>query len=240
MNFDLLQYLFTLGILYIYGRLILHYGLIFIHFMLDQGMVWKSQFEKPRILFLLTGLVFMHLMLYAQGTFNGENHLLQSITIAVFSAALFFSQMAWTDEFEGHLLKPKKSGQHKKGRNFNLRISEVQMQKLYDDLVRFDLVRRDKTSLEDFINVLTKNWDTHNSRIYFKMDSPSCREFYDYLVKAFPHNDLTLKSFFDSSKLILRPDGRSYKYNTVKNAPTKCSFSKKHSDLEEIFQKINN
>src|SRR5690606_18765179 len=103
MNFDLLQYLFTLGILYIYGRSILHYGLIFIHFMLDQEMVWKSKFEKPRILFLLTGIVFMHLMIYAQQTLKTENHLLRGIIISVFALALFLSHKAWTNNFENNL-----------------------------------------------------------------------------------------------------------------------------------------
>src|SRR5690606_6094464 len=108
MSFDLLQYLFSLGLLYVYGRTMLHYGLIFIHFMLDQRTIWKSKFEKPRILFLLTGTVFMHLMLYANETLTAGNYLLRIIVITVFAISLFLSHFVWTDRFESNLLIQKK------------------------------------------------------------------------------------------------------------------------------------
>ena len=71
------------------------------------------------------------------------------------------------------------------------------------------------------------------------MDGPSCREFFEQLVQTFPNNSLTLIDFFDRSKLIVRPDGKRYKYNTIKNAPTRSSQSKKHFELKQIFSKIN-
>jgi len=239
MNFDLLQYLFTLGILYIYGRSILHYGLIFIHFMLDQEMVWKSKFEKPRILFLLTGIVFMHLMIYAQQTLKTENHLLRGIIISVFALALFLSHKAWTNNFENNLRKQKKAEAQQHDKNFNLNISEIQIQRLYNELVKYDLLWSDRTSFIDFKNVLTQNWEDHDSKIQFNMDGPTCREFYEYLAKITPYNSLTLKSFFVSSKLVLRPDGKNYKYNTIKNAPTRTPVSKHNETLINIFKKLN-
>ena len=239
MSFDLIQYLFTLGILYIYGRSILHYGLTFIHFMLDQEMVWKSKFEKPRILFLLTGLVFMHLMIYTHETLNAKNLLLRGIIIAVFGLALFLSHKAWTNNFENNLRKQKKLASQPNGKNFNLKLSEIQIQRLYNELVKYDLLWSEKTSFFDFKKVLTQNWDNHNSKIHFNMDGPTCREFYEFLAKTIPGNNLTLKSFFVSSKLILRPDGKNYKYNTIKNAPTRTPVSKHNETLSHIFKKLN-
>ncbi len=56
-------------------------------------------------------------------------------------------------------------------------------------------------------------------------------------------NSLTLKNLFISSWLILRPDGKSYNFNTIKNAPTKTSFSKQNKNiqasLEKIFFRVN-
>ena len=239
MSFDLLRYLFTLSLLYIYGRMALHYGLIFIDFMLDQGESWKFKFEKPRLLFLLTGLVFMHLMIYSIAIINSENFLLRGIITSVFALALFLCHFPWTEKFKNNLLVQRKFNSKKIGENFDIQISNFQLQRLYDELVKYDLVKIDKTTSQDFKNVLTQNWNLHNSKIHFNMDGPSCREFFDHLVKTFPKNSLTLKSFFESSKLVLRADGKFFKYNTIKNVPTRSSISKKHLEIKEIFNKVN-
>lgn len=238
MKFDLFKYLFSLGFFYIYGRLILHYGLIFINYMLDQGMLWRAKFEKPRILFILVGLAFMHLMVYAYRSLPVENLLLQAITLVVFALAAFVTHLPWTEKFESTLQLHKRKPPQQELSHFNLKISEIQLQQLYNELVKYDLVQSDKTTFTNFERVLTQEWDAHNSRIHFNMDGPSCREFYDLLVSTFPTNTLTLKNFFQDSQLIIRPDGKIYKYNTIKNAPTRSSYSKKHSELKEIFQKM--
>ncbi|NJY64157.1 hypothetical protein HC174_15550 [Salinimicrobium sp. CDJ15-81-2] len=104
--------------------------------------------------------------------------------------------------------------------------------------MRYDLVQQDKTSFLDFKNVFTQDWNSHRSKIYLKMDGPSCREFFEQLAQTFPSNSLTLIDFFDRSQLIVRPDGKSYKYNTIKNAPTRTPVSKHHEKLINIFNKL--
>ena len=206
--------------------------------MLDQGMVWKSQFEKPRILVLLTGLVFMHLMVIANETLTAGNYFLRIIVITVFAISLFISHIVWTDRFESSLLSQKKLVPQQGEKNFNLKITDFHIQKLYSELVKYDLIIANETSLLDFKNVLTQNWDSHNSKINFNMDAPSCREFYNCFTRTFPNNTMTIKNVFITSRLILRPDGKRYNYNTLKNAPTRTPFSKHNEILFSIFEKL--
>lgn len=237
MHFDLFGYLFSLAILYLYGRLLLHYGAVFIRFMVNDQYVWKVNLEKPRMLFTLVGLGFMHLMLYAQNNSGSEHYLFQSITVVTFFLAFFLAQMAWTENFESKF-EVKKSHQFQKINNFEFKISESQIQELYNELTRYDLLCPDKTNLEAFNRVLTENWDCHDSKIYLKLDGPSSREFYENLVKSFPKNSSTLKIFFETSGVIVRADGKPYKYNTIKNAPTRTPVSKHSQTLNDIFQKL--
>ncbi|WP_156888572.1 hypothetical protein [Christiangramia echinicola] len=105
-------------------------------------------------------------------------------------------------------------------------------------MVRFDLIDQEETSMEDFKNVLLKDWNSHSSKIHLKMDGPTCREFFDALIKTFPNNSMTLKNLFITSGLILRPDGKKYNYNTLKNAPTRTPISKQNEVLNTIFQSL--
>tara|TARA_R110002020_G_scaffold427354_2_gene636705 strand:+ start:146 stop:619 length:474 start_codon:yes stop_codon:yes gene_type:complete len=135
------------------------------------------------------------------------------------------------------LLVPEKTA-FKKADNFQLKISEGQLQKLYQGLMKYDLLNPDKTSFQDFENALTKDWDTHNSKIHFKMDGPSSREFYEFLSATFP-NDMTIKDFFIYSGVVLRADEKKYKYNTLKNSPTRTPVSKQNVALVNIFKRMS-
>lgn len=230
--------MFALGTFYIYGKILLHYGLNGINYMLNQKYIWKTKLEKPRILFLLVGLGFMHLMIYVNQTIANQDYFSLSITTIVFSLAFFFSHLPWTKKFENFFTKKMDSHTPQASKNFELRISQLQTEQLYNELVRYDLVQQDKTSFSDFKNVFTKDWDSHSSKVYLKMDGPSCREFFEQLAQNFPNNSLTLVDFFVRSKLVVRPDGRLYKYNTIKNAPTRTPISKHHEVLTSIFQNL--
>lgn len=211
--------------------------MIFIHYMVNVEFVWKLRLEKPRFLFSLVGIGFMHLMLYGHNFLSSENFLLQSIMVATFGLAFFLSQIPWTKRFEKNFIT-KKSPPQPGSTSFEFKISDLQIQQLYNELIRYDLLCSDKTCFEAFRNVMTKNWDCHNSKIYLNLDGPSCREFYDHLVKTFPSNSSTLKNFFETSGLIVRANGKPYKYNTVKNAPTRTPVSKHHEALKDIFFKL--
>jgi hypothetical protein len=246
MSFDLFKYLTTLGFFYIYGRLILHYGELFWVYMLEDRMLWKSNFEKPRILFLIIGLGFMHLMSFTSVNIPPENYLVQVIVLLAYGVGFYFAFVTWTDHFSNSMQveealpvpenAPKKIAL-KKAENFQLKISEDQLQKLYQGLMKYDLFDPDKTSLQDFENALTKDWSTHDSKIHFKMDGPSSREFYEFLSTTFP-NEMTIKDLFINSGVVLRVDGKKYKYNTLKNAPIRTPVSKQNHALTNIFKKL--
>ena len=235
MDFDLFQYLENLAFIYVYGRLAIHFAPGIIYFFLNIPFNAYSLVEKPRIFVNLVGLGFMHLMYFSQITSQTNNLILQLITTIVFYLGFFFCCFSWSQKFEHSFLPKLKKSVSKSSENFNLSIPEGKIVQLYNELVRFDLLNQDLTTFEDFQNVLTKNWKDHNSKIHFKMDGPSCREFYEYFVRTYPKNSLTLKNLFISSELIIRPDGKFYNYNTIKNAPTKTSFSKQNETLKTIF-----
>ena len=237
MHFDLIGYLFSLAILYLYGRLLLHYGTVFIRFMVNDQYVWKLNLERPRMLFTLVGLGFMHLMLYAHTGSGSQHYLFQSITLTTFGLAFFLAQLAWTENFESKF-EVKKTSHPQNINNFNFKISESQVQQLYNELTRYDLLCPDKTSLEAFHSVLTQDWDCHDFKIHLKLDGPSSREFYEHLVMTFPKNSTTLKRFFETSSVIVRANGKPYKYNTIKNAPTRTPVSKYAQTLNDVFQKL--
>jgi hypothetical protein len=79
MSFDLFKYLTTLGFIYIYGRLILHYGEMLWVYMMDEGILWNTKIEKPRILFMGLGLGVMHLAVYSRYTIESETLLVVAI-----------------------------------------------------------------------------------------------------------------------------------------------------------------
>jgi len=235
MDFDLLQYLGNLAFIYAYGRLAIHFAPGIIYFFLNIPFNSYSPVEKPRIFINLVGLGFMHLMYYFQITTQTNNWYLHLTTTSVFCLGFFFCCLSWSQKFEHSFLPKLKKPVLKSSENFNLSIPEVKIVQLFNALVQFDLLNQDLTTFEDFHNVLTKNWKDHNSKIHFKMDGPSCREFYEYFVRTYPKNSLTLKNLFIYSELIIRPDGKFYNYNTIKNAPTKTSFSKQSETLKTIF-----
>ncbi len=212
MSFDLFTYLTTIGFLYIYGRLILHYGEILWVYLLEDKVLWKSHSEKPKILFLIVGLGFMHLMSFSGSKILPEDYLVQIIVLLAYVVGFYFAFVTWTDQFSNSMQveealpvpenAPEKTAL-KKADNFELKISEDQLQKL----MKYDLLYLDKTSLQDFENALTKNWNTHDSKIHFNMDGPNSREFYEFLSTTFP-NEMTIKDLFINSGVVLRADGK--------------------------------
>ena len=206
--------------------------------MMNERILWNTKIERPRILFMGLGLGVMHLAVYSRYSIESDEFLVLGISFLVFLAGLFLCILSWTDKFKNSMQSQKPAGSLKKNKNFNLNISEDQAQKLYHNLMRYDLLNSEKTSLQDFRNVLIKDWDAHNSKIHFNMDGASCREFYDYFTQTFPENSLTMKNFFETSKLVIRSDGKPYKYNTIKSAPLKTVSSKENDRLNKIFQEL--
>lgn len=239
MSFDMFTYLSSLAFIYTYGRLAIHFAPGLLNYFLNEPIQPQKQLEKPRVLFHLIGLFFMHLMDSFYSSLQNGNIALQLISSVVFMIGFLVCQFSWTEKFRRSFLAPINNSIKKPHENFNLRISESQIAELYNEMKKYELLDQDKTSLEDFKNVLLENWASHQSKLHLKMDGPSCREFYDYFVKTYPKNSMTLKNLFISSQLIIRPDGKCYNYNTIKNAPTKTTFSKQNETLKNIFSKLD-
>lgn len=239
MNFDILTYLLSFGFLYIYGRLAIHYiPAVYSYFLnINSGII--ISLERPRLLFHVIGLFFMHLMFAFYQSSNTSAFLIQLLVFLIFLLGLYFCLISWGEHFKSSFLRKPICDSNKPSNNFYLSISELHITQLYNEMVRFDLIDQEATSLIDFKNVLLKDWDSHSSKIHLKMDGPSCREFYDYFKKIFPNNSMTLKNLFITSGLILRQDGRNYNYNTLKNAPTRSPISKQHEALKFIFKIFN-
>ena len=238
MKIDLIQYLASLGFIYTYGRLAIHFAPKLFCYFFNEPIAWQQQVEKPRIFLQLIGLSFMHLMAHSYSSIENKGVLIQLITWLTFILGFLACQFTWNKKFEYTFAPHVKRSTAKSFKNFNLSISDLQLSQLYNELVRFDLINQDLTSLEDFRNVLLKDWREHNSRLHFKMDGPTCREFYEYLIRTYPNNSLTMKNLFVTSKLVLRPDGKSYNYNTLKNAPIRTPVSKNNQTLINIFKKL--
>lgn len=238
MKIDLFQYLASLGFIYTYGLLAIHFAPKLFCYFFNEPIAWQQQVEKPRIFLHLIGLGFMHLMIYSHSSLENTGLLIQLIKGLTFILGFLACQFTWTKKLEDTFAPQFKRSTAKSSENFNLSISDLQLNQLYKELVRFDLLNQDLTSLEDFRNVLLKDWREHNSKLHFKMDGPTCREFYEYLIRTYPNNTLTMKKLFVTSKLVLRPDGKSYNYNTIKNAPTRTRVSKHNETLINIFQKL--
>ena len=238
MSFDLFTYLTSIAFIYTYGRLAIYLVPGFLQYFLNELIHWQKQLEKPRMLFHLIGLSFMHLMVYSNSSLENTGLLVQLITWLTFTLGFLACQFTWTKKFEDAFAPQVKRSTAKSSENFNLSISDLQLIHLYNELVRFELLNQDLTTVDDFKNVLLKDWKVHDSKLHLKMDGPSCREFYDYLTRTYPNNTMTIKNLFISSGLVLRPDGKLYNYNTIKNAPTRTPVSKNSETLVNIFKKL--
>lgn len=239
MKFDLFTYLTSVAFIYVYGRLAIHFAPNIFYYFLNSSSNFQGQIEKPRLFFHLFGLSFMHLMVASSQNYILREFLYQLILLMAFLLGVFFCHIAWTEKFKYSFVPQLKQTTAKSFKNFKISISDPQLIQLYNELVRFDLLNQDLTSVEDFKNVLLKNWNEHNSKLHLKMDGPSCREFYEYLSSTFPSNTMTIKNLFITSGLVLRPDGKTYNYNTLKNAPTRTPVSKHNETLVNIFKKLN-
>ena len=237
MLYELGTFFYITGFIYVYALLLAHYGKIVLRYFMNENLNWNANIEKPRILVHLIGLSIMHLLFYQ--FHRTASTLTLIIETSAFIVAVVFCQISWRPLFLQQFKSEKQTPPTSKLTSFKLQISTAEIRLLYNGLVRYHLINMDKTSLADMKNVLTKSWDEHQSSIYFELDAPSCREFYDFLNKRFPENRLSLKAFFRYSKCIKRPDGELYNYNTIKTATLRTPISKKHEEIAKIFKSLD-
>ncbi|MEM8847773.1 MAG: hypothetical protein AAGD17_11785 [Bacteroidota bacterium] len=231
----ILKYLMLACFAYVAIRIVVPYLVIFMRFMFNEAFKWDKYVEKPRLVFYALGLFSMRL------GYTGLMEPLERFPIFSYSTGIFLfligmftAQLTWSKWFE-RIFIPKIKEKLKTSRNFNISISDSQLGKLYDNMVRYDMVIIDKTSKDDFIQCFLKDWDEHDAKIHLKLKNPACKEFYELLKMSFPKNNLQLIDFIKNSDLLRREDGQSYNYDTVRNALTRNRVSKRSEELEAVF-----
>ncbi|WP_136468959.1 hypothetical protein [Flagellimonas onchidii] len=220
---------------FVYVRLLIPYVGFFARFMFNERVGWDKYVEKPRLVFYGLGLALMHgsyPAFFDQATILPK--LFYVLNWFIFASGIAFTQLTWTNRFK-RVFIPKIKEKLKSSKNFNISISESQLGKLYDNMIRYDMVLIDKTSKDDFVRCFLEDWKSHGSKIYLKLKNSACKEFYELFKANFPKNDLQLVDFIKNSDLLRREDGQPYNYDTVRNALTRNRVSKRSEELEAIF-----
>jgi len=234
----LIKYLLLLCFAYVYVRLLIPYIGFFARFMFNERVGWDKYIQKPRLVFYGLGLALMH---GSYSTFferiEISPQLFYALNWFVFICGIALTQLTWTKRFKNVFI-PKIQEKLKRKKNFNVSISDEQLKILYNGLASYDMIIGERTKRNDFVKVFTSDWGTHDFKIYFKLDAPSCREFYELFKVTFPNNSLTLIDFFERSDSIRREDGNPYTYSTVKDAKSRTPISKRSDDLKEIFSDL--
>ena len=233
-----IKYLLLACFGYVYLRLLIPYVGFFARYMFNEPTNWNKYIEKPRLVFYGIGLLLMHssystIMEYA----SEPSSFFYISNWVIFLGGVVLSQITWSKKFKNVFI-PKIKAQLKKQHNFNVSATNDQLKELYNGLVNYDMIIEDRTKKEDFTNVFTKDWNSHDSKVYFKIDAPSCREFYELFKVAFPKNSMSIIDFFKRSDTIRREDGMPYKYSTVKDAKSRTPISKKSNELKAIFSNL--
>ena len=216
-------------------KLLYPYGILLVRFVFSEPFIWNKYIEKPRLFFLGLGLILMHFSfsnIYEYWKTPKTFYFISSIMVFVIGIVL--TQITWSIKFK-RIVIPKIKEKLKSPKNFNISTGESQLGKLYDNMVRYDMILLDKTSKDDFIQCFLKDWGEHKAKIHLKLKNPACKEFYELLKKTFPKNTLRLVDFIKNSDLLRREDGLPYNYNAVRNALTRKKISKRSEELDAVF-----
>ncbi len=98
----------------------------------------------------------MHLMFTFHQTYESSGVPIQLLVLLVFFLGVFFCLVSWGEKFESSFSEKLRIKTAKPSTNFNLSISDTQIDRLYNEMIRFDLIDQEETSIEDFKNVLLK------------------------------------------------------------------------------------
>lgn len=231
----ILKYIMLACFAYVAIRIVAPYLVLFMRFMFNEPFKWDKYVEKPRLVFYAIGLLNMQLGYNAILDHPGRFATFYLVAgCFLFLGGIFMTQVTWSKRFKKVFI-PKIKEKLKSSRNFNISITESQLGKLYNNMVRYDMVAIEKTSKDDFIQCFLKDWDAHDAKIHLKLKNPACKEFYELFKSTFPKNDLQLIDFVKNSDLLRREDGRRYNYDTVRNALTRNRVSKRTEELEAVF-----
>tara|TARA_Y100001933_G_scaffold250648_1_gene287198 strand:- start:191 stop:907 length:717 start_codon:yes stop_codon:yes gene_type:complete len=230
-----LKWFFLGCILFVYARLMVPYGALLVRFVFEEPLRWNRYVEKPRLFFHAIGLFLMHTSHTTIMEHLERPHSFFFLSSSlVFFLGMLLALVTWSRKFKGVFI-PKIKERLRSRKNFNISATESQLGRLYDNMVRYDMVDFDRTSKEDFVNCLLMDWDAHGSKIHLRLGNPACKEFYELFRTTFPKNGLQLVDFVKNSDILRRGDGLPYNYDTVRNALTRNRVSKRSKELEAVF-----
>lgn len=231
----ILKWFFVACILFVYARLLFSYGALLVRFVFEEPIRWNKYLEKPRLFFYAIGLFLMHTSYATIVDYLERPHSFFFLSSAlVFFLGMLLALVTWSKKFKSVFI-PKIKERLRSRKNFNISATESQLGKLYDNMVRYDMVNIDKTSKDNFTKCLLMDWDAHDAKIHLKLKNPACKEFYGLFKKTFPKNNLQLIDFIKNSDLLRLEDGQPYNYDTVRNALTRNRISKRNEELEAVF-----
>ena len=120
MNFDHFTYFSSLGFIYVYCRLVGYYAPATLSFFLNTRSSFTSNLEKPRMLFHITGLFFMHLIFSYNRSSNNSSWIVQLIMYTVFFLGAYFCKISWGKKFTSTFSRNSRINTNNTKLNFNL------------------------------------------------------------------------------------------------------------------------
>lgn len=121
--------------------------------------------------------------------------------------------------------------------NYNLNTNDEILEKFYFRLEKFMFIDQNKTTLNQFIEVLKLDWQSHNSIIHFQMDNIQFRYFINRINQFFKTN-ISMTSMFYSGNIETK-NGKinpSAIYTSASKSIIK--LPKKHKLIESIFENL--
>ncbi|MFH6964702.1 hypothetical protein ACHRVK_10065 [Flavobacterium plurextorum] len=125
--------------------------------------------------------------------------------------------------------------------NFDLEIDSNILKKIYFGLEQEMFINQEKTTCEQFLNVLQLDWKDHNSIIYFEMDHILFKHFIDFLELYF--NLKMQLSTIEYSAKIANKNGLIKASRVSASIGQYRKFMKDRDDinaLKSMFEKIKN
>lgn len=129
---------------------------------------------------------------------------------------------------------------HEKDQNNSYSISTPikTIEKLYKELSLADFINESKTSLVHFINVLTKSWDSHTSKIYLEMDHLQTKLLIDSIKEIL--NIKISYSDIEKAKNITNNNGYIKAPSLYSSASKSFSLPKKSELILNLIKKVKN
>jgi len=211
---------------------------------------WNKYIEKPRLaifsIFIPTifcSFYGLHAITFKLSAFNIIMIIGLMILILIISFILIISM----DNKRIKVIAPyfeekiNKSSEKQKKHIGVSKTNTIELETLYKELKKYDLIEIDKTSIKDFVNALTNSLRHKESKVFLskKMDNPSTRLFYELLKDKFEKKSVkSISYFFEESNRIFKHNGNKYLAKSINNAPTRTSSPKMEKELKSIFNEI--